>query len=92
MKNRPTIFTNDNHNAKSVRSKEAQNVTVIIKIKYQFNREYLLKNGDKLLQKQIDYRNKRNQYFKEILKSYVELEDKIKALEKNLERNDSEIV
>ena len=33
---------------------------------------YYEKNRDKLLQKQNDYRNKRNTYYKELLKSYVE--------------------
>ena len=42
---------------------------------------YYDKNRDKLLQKQNDYRNKRNMGYKELLKSYVELQNKLKALE-----------
>ena len=42
---------------------------------------YYEKDTDKLLQKQNDHRNKRNTEFKELLKSYVELQNKFKALE-----------
>ena len=42
---------------------------------------YHEKNRDKLLQKQNDYRNKSNTDYKELHKSYVELENKLKALE-----------
>ena len=42
---------------------------------------YYERNRDKLLQKQNDYRNKRNTDYKELHKSYVELENKLKALE-----------
>ena len=41
---------------------------------------YYKKNRDKLLQKQNDYRNKRNTDYKELLKPYVELRDRLKAL------------
>ena len=39
------------------------------------------KNRHKLLQKQNDYRNKKNTDFKELQRSYIELQDKLKALE-----------
>ena len=42
---------------------------------------YYEKNRDKLLQKQKDYRNKRNPDFKELHRSYIELQNKLKALE-----------
>ena len=50
---------------------------------------YYEKNRDKLLQKQNDYRNKRNTDYKELHKSYVELQNKLKALEEYLTINDS---
>ena len=42
---------------------------------------YYEKNRDKLLQKQNDYRNKRNTNYKEKLNSNVEIQIKLKALE-----------
>ena len=51
---------------------------------------YHEKNRDKLLQKQNDFRNKRNTDFKELLRSYTELENKLKALEEKTTINDSE--
>ena len=45
---------------------------------------YYEKNRDKLLQKQNDYRNKRNTDYKELHNSYVELQNKLKALEEYL--------
>ena len=42
------------------------------------------KNRDKLLQKLDDNRNKRNTDFKELLRSYVDLQNKLKALEENV--------
>ena len=44
---------------------------------------YYEKNRDKLLQKQNDYRNKRNTEFRELLRSYAELQNKLKALKEN---------
>ena len=44
---------------------------------------YYDKNRDKLLQEQNDYRNKRNIEFKDLVKSYAELQKKLKALEEN---------
>ena len=46
---------------------------------------------NKLLQKQNEYRNKRNTDFKDLVISYVELENKLKLLEEKLEINDSAI-
>ena len=49
---------------------------MIIKIKYQIkNKKYYEKNRDKLLQKQNDYRNKRNTDFKDLVRSYNELQN-----------------
>ena len=46
---------------------------------------YYKKNTDKLLQKQNDYRNKRNTEFKDLVKSYAELQNKLKSLEEKIE-------
>ena len=46
---------------------------------------YYEKNRDKLLQKQNDYRNKRNTEFKDLVKSYAELRHKLKSLEEKIE-------
>ena len=51
---------------------------------------YYEKNRDKLLQKQNDYRNKRNTEYKDLVRSYAELQNKLKALEENSSINDSE--
>ena len=51
---------------------------------------YYEKNRDKLMQKQNDYRNKRSTDYKELQRSYVELENKLKALEEKFKINDSE--
>ena len=45
---------------------------------------YYEKNRDKLLQKQNDYSKKRSTDYKELQRSYVELENKLKALEEIL--------
>ena len=50
---------------------------------------YYEKNRDKLLQKQNYYRTKRNTDYTELLISYVELGNRLKALEKFLTVNDS---
>ena len=44
---------------------------------------YYEKNRDKLLQKQNDYNKKRSTDYKELQRSYVELQNKLKALEIN---------
>ena len=46
---------------------------------------YYEKNRDKLLEKQNDYRNKRNTEFKKLVKSYAEIQNKLKALEEKIE-------
>ena len=48
---------------------------------------YYEKNKDKLLQKQNDYSRKRSTDYKELQRSSVELENKLKALEEKL-KND----
>ena len=45
---------------------------------------YYEKNRDKLLQKQNDYSKTRSTDYKELQRSYVELENKLKALEEIL--------
>ena len=53
---------------------------MILKIKYQFNKKYnTRKNRGKLLQKQNDYRNKNNTDFKKLHKTFIELQNKLKA-------------
>ena len=79
-------------NVKIVISNGASNVTVIIKIKYKYNKKNITKKiRDKLVQKQNEYRKKRNRDFKELVRSYVELENRLKALEGKFTVNDSEI-
>ena len=51
---------------------------------------YYEKNRDKLLQKQNDYSKKRSTDYKELQRSFVELENKLKALEEILKINDTE--
>ena len=51
---------------------------------------YYEKNRDKLLQKQNDYSKKRSTDYKELQRSYVELKNKLKALEEILKINDTE--
>ena len=58
------------------------------KINYRINERYIFKKKrDKLLQKQ----NNRYMYFKELPKSYVELQNRIKALDENFSIIDSKI-
>ena len=45
---------------------------------------YYEKNRDKLLQKQNDYRNKKRTDFKELARSYLELQNKLKTLEEKV--------
>ena len=49
-----------------------------------------MKNRDKLLQKKNDYRNKRSTDYKELLKFYVELENKLTALEEKVHTHQKE--
>ena len=54
---------------------------------------YYEKNREKLIQKQNHYRNKRNTEFEDLVRSYAELENRLKTTEeklKNLSINDSE--
>ena len=57
---------------------------------------YYEKNRDKLLQKQNDYNKKRSTDYKELERSYVELQTKLKAMEEKMKNvclqnmNDSE--
>ena len=61
---------------------------MIIKINYEINKKFIMKqNREKIiLQKQ----NKRCKHFRDLVKSYVELENRSKALEEKLKLNDSE--
>ena len=55
-------------------------------IKYQSNKKCITKRTE------INYyRNKRNTYYKDLIRSYVELQNKLEALEENFKLNDSEI-
>ena len=45
---------------------------------------YYEKNREKLLQKQNHYRNKRNTEFEDLVRSYAELENRLKITEENL--------
>ena len=45
-------------------------------------KKYHEKNRDKLLQKQNDYRNKRNTDFKDLVRSYNELQKRLKCFNK----------
>ena len=51
---------------------------------------YHEKNRDKLLQKQNEYSKKRSTDYKEIQRSYVEFQNKLKALEEKFKVKDSE--
>ena len=53
-------------------------------------RIYYEKNRDKSLQKQNVYNKKRSSDYEELHRSYVELQNKLKALEEKVELNDSE--
>ena len=91
IKNISTMFTANIQNAKTATSNEVENVTMIKKYKISIQQKiFYEKNSDKLVQKQNDYRNKKNTDYKELLISYVELKNKLKAKEENLSLNDSE--
>ena len=47
---------------------------------------YYEKNRDKLLEKQNDYRIKKNTEFKDLVRSYAELQNKLKTLEEKIEK------
>ena len=51
---------------------------------------YYERNRDKLLQKQNNYNKKRSTDYKELHRSYVELQNKLKALEEIIKINDAE--
>ena len=53
-------------------------------------KRYYEKNRDKLLQKQNDYSKKRSTDYNELHRSYVELQNKLKASAEKLKINDSE--
>ena len=58
---------------------------MIMKIKYQCNKKINYeKNRDKLLRKQNDFSKKRITDYKELQRSYVELQNKLKALEEKV--------
>ena len=47
---------------------------------------YYEKNREKLLQKQNDYRNKRNTDIEDLVRSYAELENRLKTTEQKLKK------
>ena len=57
------------------------------KISIQQKIYYEKKDRDKLLQKQNDYRNKRNADYKKLVRTYVELKNKLKAIEEKVAIN-----
>ena len=88
-KNISTIFTKHIQNAKAVIAQEGLNVTMKTKIKYRINRNYFMKKTEKktLLQKQ----NNKWLQFEDLVKSYVELENRLKTIEEKFLIKDSEI-
>ena len=63
-----------------------ENVTMTTRIKYQINKKDYEKIRHKLLQKQ----NNRYISFKKLPRSYVELQNRLKAMEEKFKINDSE--
>ena len=67
---------------------ECKNCNVKRGVKRYYDNKYKIsmqqKNRDKLLQKQNEYRNKRNTDYKDLVKSYDEIQNKLKALEEKL--------
>ena len=51
---------------------------------------YYEQNRDKLLQKQNEYSDKRNTDYKDLVKSYDKIQNKLKALEEKFKINESE--
>ena len=87
-KNISTIFTKHTQIAQTVIAQEGLNVTMKTKIKYRINRNYIIKKQRKnFLQKQ----NNRWLQFEDLVKSYVELENRLKTIEEKFLINDSEI-
>ena len=87
MKNLSKIFTTIIEIVKFVIAKEAKNVTIRRRINYQIDEKIKhVKNRDKQLQKQNDS----SINFKGILRSYVELENKLNAMEEKFTKYDSE--
>ena len=81
------------------RSSECKDCIIKRGVERYFNRKdkipiqqnlYFEKIREKLLQKQNDYRKKRNTDFEELLRSYAELGNRLKAMEENFKINDSE--
>ena len=80
LKNTLKNFTTLIQNVKLVLVVEVLNVTMRIKIKYQIKKIYILKKKEEFLQKEPNrYKN-----FKKLLRSYAELENKLKTCEEKL--------
>ena len=69
-------------NVKIVLAKEDWSGTAKLKIKYQTNAAYLKKREDKILEQQND----RNLHFKDLLRSYINLEKRLKTLEEKTDK------
>ena len=77
MKNTPTLFTKNIQNVKFAIAKEAQKRYYGDEDKLSNQRKiYYEKNKDQILQKQND----RYIHFKELIRTYVELENRIKSI------------
>ena len=88
MKNISQIFTKNYSECKDFNIKRGVKRYFDNKDKISIQQKiYYEKNRDKLLQKQNDYRNKKNTDYKELHRSYAQLENKLKALEEKV-KND----
>ena len=84
LKNRSTTFIKNYPECKACNIKRGVKRYHDNKDKISNQQEvYYEKNRDRLLQKQNDYRNKRNTDFKNLVKPYADLQNKLKALEEN---------
>ena len=81
------IFTTNIQNVNFVKL-EVQNVIMKITINYQVNENSIRKKRDKLIQKQ----NNRCTIYKELLRSYAELENRLKAMERSSQQMTQETI
>ena len=79
------IYTANKENVNSLILREAWRVTMKTKLKHQINKKIIMKNIEKLLQKQND----RYIHFKELLKSYNGLQNRLKALKENISTSET---
>ena len=85
MKNRSTTFTKKYSECKACNIKRGVKRYYNNKNKISNQQKiYYEKNRDKLLEKQNDYRNKRDTELKDMVRSYAELQNKLEALEEKV--------